>query len=144
MVGNPGSTPTYTWNVNGIPASAVGTSYTYMPSNGDVVTATLNSSAACATPTSVSSSLDLTVLTTGTPSITIASDHSDTVCQGTVVNFTTTATAFAGTAATYSWLVNGVNEGSTNHYSYIPADGDMIYAVLTEQLPVPDSSLFTK
>ena len=46
---NGGATPLYHWSVNGVPV-VVGTTYTYLPVNGDVVGVTMTSSATCATP----------------------------------------------------------------------------------------------
>jgi len=100
-----------------------------VPSNGDVVGVTMTSSAACATPSTVSNSQTLTVLANGTPAISVAATPGQVVCQGTSVTFNNAHT-FGGNP-TFTWLVNGVNVGSTPSYTYTPANNDVIYCIMS-------------
>ena len=75
---NPGSTPTYTWSVNGSP---VGSGTTYSSSslnNNDIVTCVLTSNATCATTSTASSTpITMTVSTMpSTPTITTSAGGS--------------------------------------------------------------------
>ena len=122
---NGGTLATYDWSVNGYPQSAVGSNFNYMPINGDVIAVVLHSSAACATPPAVSTSLTITVLDNGMPAVTVTSTPGDTVCHGTAVNFTATD-VFGGTPD-LTWVVNGANVSTGSSYSYVPVDNDIVY-----------------
>lgn len=50
VVVNGGPSPTYAWRVNGDPIVGTGSTYTYVPSDGDVITCEVLSSEQCATP----------------------------------------------------------------------------------------------
>lgn len=126
---NGGGTPSYQWTVNGSPA-ALGGVYSYVPSNGDVVGISMTSSAACAIPATVTSSKTMTVNAVQTPSVSIAANPGNVVCQGSTVTFSATPT-FGGSAPTYVWMKNGNPVGTTSSYAYIPANHDVITAVLT-------------
>jgi uncharacterized protein (TIGR02145 family) len=56
VITNGGTAPTRQWIVNGTPTSATGSTFTFIPEDGDEVTCMLTSNALCATPTSVTSS----------------------------------------------------------------------------------------
>ncbi len=128
---NGGSAPAYQWRKNGT-IVATTASYTVTPLNGDTVSCTLISSAACATPDTVRSSvIKMTVNPIVTPAMLISAAPSGAVCAGTTVNFTSIAIN-EGSAPAYQWRVNGVNVGSdTTTYSYTPANGDTVYCKLT-------------
>ncbi len=129
MAVNGGGGPSYQWTVNGSP-TGIGSTYTYAPANGDVVAVTMTSSAACATPSTASNSIAMTVNNSEMPGITVTANPGTSICQGTIVNYTATAT-FGGSAPTYAWILNGVNSGSASTFSYTPANGDEIYCVVT-------------
>lgn len=124
-----GLLPVFQWMVNGSVAGA-GTTYAYVPANGDVVSFTMVSSAACATPSTVSETKTMTVLPKLMPSLTIAASPGVIVCQGTIVNFTATGTN-GGDAPTYLWRKNSLHVGTTPTLSDIPADGDIYYCEMT-------------
>jgi hypothetical protein len=104
---NGGSSPTYIWKKNG--TLVYGTGNQYVDSKlitGDVVTATLASSAVCRTSDSVTSTpTSLTVTPQAVPGISITSTPIITICAGTQVNFSTNITG-GGTAPTYQWYIN--------------------------------------
>ncbi len=129
MAVNGGTSPAYQWTVNGI-VTGIGSTYSYIPLNGDVVGVTLTSSASCAVPSSASNSIAMTVNTSGLPAVIVSTTPGTEVCQGTTVTFTATGT-YGGSAPTYAWIKNGVNSGSADVYSYVPANGDVVYCIMT-------------
>jgi hypothetical protein len=126
---NGGTAPSYQWTVNGI---VVGTSnhYNYIPVNGDVIGVTLTSNAQCATTTVVNATLDAVVNPMIAPSVLVNATPGTEVCNGTTVTYNAAATG-GGTAPVYSWIKGGTTVGTSSAFSYIPADGDMVYCVLT-------------
>ncbi len=111
-VTNAGATPTYQWKKNG---ANVGTGInSYGPvtvANNDVITLTLTSSAACASPVAVTSAnVTMIVSPAVTPSVTIAAAPGNTICAGTAVTFTATPVN-GGANPVYQWKKNGVNVG---------------------------------
>ncbi len=125
---NAGTAPTYQWYVNSIPVAS-GSSYSFTPANGDVVSVSMTSSAACATPPTTSDVVTMTVLSIQTPTITITSHPGDTVCQGTAVNYTV-LTTWGGTAPTYSWILNGSPVSTAATYAFTPVDNDVLFCVM--------------
>ena len=125
---NGGSAPAYSWTINGNPQPATGSNLSYLPADGDVVTVTMTSSAACATPASVNASKALTVLDNGTPTVTLTAAPGEGVCQGTTVAYSLT-TAFGG-APTFTWVVNGANVGTDVSYTYVPTNNDVVYVIM--------------
>jgi hypothetical protein len=121
---NGGTVPTYMWRVNGTPVGSGGI-YSYVPSNGDVISVKLTSNATCALPDTASTSVVMVVNPSFTPSVTVTATPNDTVCSGTMVTFTPTP-AYGGTAPVYIWMKNGAGVSVGATYSYIPADGDII------------------
>ena len=67
-----------------------------------------------------------------TPSVTITTGMSDTVCEGMNTIFTALP-VYGGPSPVYSWYVNTlpVTGASGSIYSYIPATGDVVSVVLT-------------
>ena len=131
---NGGASPTYQWQING---SNAGTSLaTFMSStlsNGDVVTYILTSNAACASPTSATSSgITMTVNPTVVPDVSIAASPAGPICSGDSVTFTATPTN-GGTTPTYQWQVNGVNAGTggTTFTTSSLANGDVVTCIIT-------------
>jgi predicted deacylase len=131
---NGGATPVYQWKKNGI---AVGTnSNTYIVDtalkNGDSIYCVLTSNAACATSTAKSNGIKMIVSTPVTPAISIAASPGTSVCQGSKVTFTATATN-GGTTPVYQWKKNGIIVG-TNSKTYVDStlkNGDSVYCILT-------------
>ncbi|MDR0295684.1 MAG: IgGFc-binding protein [Prevotellaceae bacterium] len=71
---NGGSSPSYQWQINGIPVGGVTTAtYAYQPANGDIITCVLSSSATCPVPNPVTSApITMTVTPTVNPSVNIS------------------------------------------------------------------------
>ncbi len=132
---NTGGAPGYSWSVNGTTVSgATSSAYNYVPANGDIVTGVMVSSAACATPASVSASDTMTVLSNATPGVTISANPGTSVCANTIVTFTAVP-AFGGAFPTYSWQKDGVTIVSGPAYSYTPVDGDNVSVQMTSDYP---------
>jgi hypothetical protein len=125
-----GTAPAYQWSVSGIPVAS-GSSYSYIPLNGDIVTVMLTSSELCAVPATASSTKIMIVQTKETPFVTVSANPGTEVCLGTNVTFSATP-SFGGTAPSYLWYKGVFNTGVTSStYSYTPADGDVVFCVMT-------------
>ncbi|MGQ9863460.1 MAG: PKD domain-containing protein [Bacteroidia bacterium] len=129
---NGGSNPTINWYVNGN-LVASGTSLTYTTNallNGDVVQATITSSAGCG---GSAPSNAITITVNPVPTVTLAASVS-AVCQGTAVTFTATPTN-GGPTPTYQWYVNGLLVATTNSPVYttatLPVGLNNVHAVIT-------------
>jgi gliding motility-associated-like protein len=130
---NGGTSPSYQWKLNG---NNVGTnSATYSNNslnNGDVITVTMTSNDACASPTTANSnSVTMVVTNSVTPAVSITATE-DTICVGTNVTFTATGSN-GGTTPTYQWQLNGNNVGS-NSSTYTNSglsNGDQIRVLFT-------------
>jgi hypothetical protein len=65
-----------------------------------------------------------------TPSVTVATGIGDTVCAGTVVNFTPVPVN-GGAGPAYAWQVNGLTRAFGSSFAYTPSSGDVIGVTLT-------------
>ncbi len=139
---NGGSTPSYEWKVNGAVVSTISSTYTYVPANGDVVSVTLNSSAACATPATATAAKTITVNANQTPAVATMLSIGDTVCTGTVVTFTASS-IYGGTAPSYTWVKNGMPVGTGAVYAYAPVNGDVVYCRMTSNYACRTATLVT-
>jgi uncharacterized protein (TIGR02145 family) len=132
---NQGTMPFYQWKVNGVNAGINNPVYSYIPTNGDVVTCILNSSVPCPMGNpATSNSITMVENTNVTVSISIAPSQ-NSVCSGTTVSFLATPLN-QGTAPVYQWKVNGVNAGTNSPvFSYVPLNGDLVTCKLTSNAP---------
>lgn len=126
---NGGSAPAYQWRINGV-NTATGANYSFVPVNGDVIEVTLTSSAACALPAVVSNTKVMTVQPNLAPAVAVSANPGNVICQGTSVTFTATPTN-GGASPTYTWVKNGLNSAISPSFTYTPADGDVVYCVMT-------------
>jgi hypothetical protein len=108
---NGGTTPIYSWRVNG---TAVGTGDLFSSTSlnaADVVDVVMTSSSGCAsTPDATSTGTTIAHQTALTPSISIDIDFTP-YCEGSALNFTATPTN-EGSTPTYEWFVNSVSAGT--------------------------------
>ena len=136
---NGGNTPSYQW-YTGTTAivGATASSYSYIPvvSNTDAINVKLTASNTCQIASVLTSkSINLVVVASVTPSVSIVSSQSGTICSGKTVTFNATPSKF-GSAPQYQWF-NGstaVTAVTTqSYYTYKPAlgNGDKISVVVT-------------
>ncbi|TSA26254.1 MAG: hypothetical protein D4R67_08175 [Bacteroidetes bacterium] len=131
---NGGSSPSYQWKVNGINTGANLSMFSYIPSNGDIVTCQLTSSLACVSGNPATSNQVIMTVSTNLPVTISISASNNFICAGTPVTFTATS-ANGGPSPFYQWKVNGVNVGSNSTvYTYTPANGDVVTCQLTSSL----------
>ena len=81
-------------------------------------------------------SATIDTIATVTPSLTLHATPNDTVCTGTTVSFTPIPVN-GGTAPVYQWSVNGTSVATTNTYTYIPANSDIVMATMTSNAICP-------
>ena len=131
---NGGSTPSYQWKVNGVNQGTNSSTYTFTPINGQTIACVLTSNATCATGNPATSNIITMTVNPMLPvSVSIAAS-ANPVCEGTAVTFTATPTN-GGSAPSYQWKVNGVNQGTNSPiYTFTPINGQTITCVLTSNL----------
>lgn len=128
---NGGSTPLYEWAVNGAVAGT-GTSYSYMPANGDIIAITLTSNATCAVPATITVKDTLTVLPALIPVVNITTSPGVIINPGTTVTFTASVIN-GGTSPSYQWLVNNAPVSGATTAVYVTNslnDGDSISCIV--------------
>lgn len=133
-----GSSPSYQWTVDGLPAgngtAAFDSSFS---AGGAVVACRMTSNAVCAVnPVVLSNTLDLTVVAIPPTGVTISSSALR-VCQDSVVTFTATPVN-GGAAPSFQWQVNGVDAGAGSNFAVFPdgglQNGDVVNCVMTGSL----------
>jgi hypothetical protein len=105
---NGGSLPTYRWVKNGINAGW-GSTYTYVPANGDNIFCVIHSNYHCLSVDTAFSSnnVNITVVPLITPTLTIAAHPGTILAPGqsdTLIAIVTNG----GTAVSYQWKINGI------------------------------------
>jgi Secretion system C-terminal sorting domain len=85
-------------------------------------------------PATASSTIRMTVWSQQLPVAGLSVTPGDTVCQGTAVTLSAVP-VYGGTAPTYTWMKNGASAGTAAAYTYVPADGDMLYLSMTSTYP---------
>lgn len=128
-----GTSPLYVWSVNNVILSGA-SSYTYTPSNGDMVRLWIISSYACAVPDTASTAIYMTVNPIVTPALSLTTGMGDTVCTTSLTTLYPIPTG-GGTTPSYQWTVNGIPSGVGPTYTYAPNNGDIINCVMTSNAP---------
>lgn len=110
---NGGATPAYQWFINGAAAGTNSPNFSSSTlANGDTVAVIMISSDVCPVPTGDTAGVIMTVNPVLGPTV-VVSPASPTVCAGTSVVFTATATN-GGSAPGFQWQVNGANAGTND------------------------------
>ncbi len=138
-----GTSPNYSWYVNGAFTSAGSNTYTFTPSDGDSVYCNMVSNSNCIlTNTAISNPLIFTYITPLPASVSITISPSDTVCLGETLS-ATALPVNGGTAPRYRWHLgfNSVDAGPT--YSWTPTSDQPVYCEMFSSicvLPSPAKS----
>jgi len=138
---NGGPGPAYQWQVNGVNAGTNSPGFSFIPSDGNVVTCILTSNALCPTGNpATSNSVALTVGSNFPVSISIIADPGGSVCAGTPVTFTATPVN-GGSSPSYQWKVNGINKGTNSPvYTYTPLNNDQVQCILSSTIACSSGS----
>ncbi len=134
-----GVSPVYLWTVNWAPVGTGSTSYTYTPSNGDIIRCGMISSSQCPVPDTAFAIDTVVVEDYKTTEVTINGLASLSACQGNMVTLTANE-SWGGWGPTYSWTVNGVSTGTfDNTYTYLPTNNDSVVVTMVSNYlcPVP-------
>jgi len=130
-----GTAPGYTWVKNGAPMTTTGSSFTFMPNDGDMVYVAMASSYPCRLANSdTSAPLRIKVDTALYPLITINANPGVYIGPGQADTFT--ATVSNAVSPTYQWYVNGnpVPGATTNKFvgtSFSVAKEDSVSCTVT-------------
>ncbi len=113
---NGGASPAYQWFVNGS-ATATGSSYSYTPTNSDIITVTLTSSALCALPSSVNANVTMFVnpypTITGATSICIGGTVTLVGTMGGTWTSSNPGVAIIATVGSTTGVISTVSTGVT-------------------------------
>ncbi len=129
---NGGASPTYQWFVNGVILGA-GPTFSYTPSNGDLVKVLITSSS-CASPDTGSATVTVPVTSGVIPAVSINATPGFTVCAGSDVTLTAMPTN-GGSGPIYLWTKNGVNVATGPAYTFTPASGDVVFVRMVSNHP---------
>jgi sugar lactone lactonase YvrE len=115
-----GTSPSYSWYVNGALKAPSGNTYSFTPSDGDSLYCVMVSNSGCLlTNSATSNPLKFTYITPQPASVSIAISPSDTICLGETLTATATPVN-GGTAPRFRWHVgfNSIDAGPT--YTWTP------------------------
>lgn len=124
----------------GTPVSGTGSAVDFGPmtAGGTYTAVATNTATTCVNNMPGSATVSITSLVT--PTISMSVSPNDTVCAGTLVNFSETSTG-GGSSPTYTWFRNGVAVSPTSTYSYVPVDGDIVRVYMTSSAPCASPSI---
>jgi hypothetical protein len=132
---NGGNSATYQWYVNNNIVGSNSNTFSFVPSNNDVVYCKLTSSNFCALPQNVNSnSITVSVIPTVQLSANLTSSAT-TVCQGTQVTATVSNNGFNNPS--YTWYVNQSPVSTTTipSFSFYPTNYETLFCRITENSP---------
>ncbi len=139
-----GTAPAYRWTKNGVNL-ATGSTYSFVPVNGDVVYCMLTSNYVCrSADTVLSSTITMTVVPSAPlPVVEILATPGLTVTAGTDI---TLMAAVSGTSVpvNYQWVLNGVAIAGATSVSYTSgmyANGDIVTCKVTNEDPCANFTL---
>lgn len=134
-IAHEGTNPNYHWYIND---TLVSTGNSYISSelnNNDIIKLTLISDAYCRTIDSVSSQVQVNIISKITPHIEIEADQS-LICYGTPVNYSISNIENEGITPSYRWQLNGidipgVSNSATSYSDSNIENGDIVSVILT-------------
>lgn len=134
LIENGGQSPLYQWYVNNQAITgANSSSYSFIPSNSDIVRCELISNHPCAAQSMVSSaSIQFQVSSTIMPSVSIA-HWQNTICEGSSIDIVASTTG-TGNSPEYQWYVNGELFGNSATLTFTPQNQDRVYCMITSDL----------
>jgi trimeric autotransporter adhesin len=113
-----GSAPVYTWYKNNVSTGVTGSIYSYVPVNGDVVSARLNSNYRCPISNNVESNkITMRIDTIFVPVVAITTNTGLSISLNQSVTFTA-AVSKGGTAPKYQWLKNSTAVAGATNVTY--------------------------
>ena len=131
---NGGGTPVYEWSVNSVNAWS-GSVFSYIPTNGDVITCQLTSNLLCTTGNPANSVPVTMIVNPNLPVSVSITSSSNPSCEGSSVTFSALQSN-GGSSPSYQWKVNGTGAGSDSPvFSYVPLSGDIVTCILTSNEP---------
>lgn len=140
---NEGSSPVFSWMVNGSEVGTLATFSSTALTNGDEVTLKVTSDDECSIPDEVVSSaytVSLTDVVSPSVSIALTGGGSWPICIGDAINLTA-VTQEGGVSESVSWKVNNADVGSSGTtFDFIGGNGDVITAVLNSSLECVDQN----
>ena len=136
-VSNEGTSPSFSWFLNGMPAGANSEFYsTNTLSDGDEITCNLTSSLSCVTSSfATSNTIEMNVDASVVASVSISTGDPTEICEGTEISFTANPVN-EGPSPVYQWYFNGFPVGSnsaTLSYSLF-SNGDDVSLSMTGSL----------
>ncbi|MBY0424927.1 MAG: hypothetical protein K2Q22_04755, partial [Cytophagales bacterium] len=130
---NSGTVPSYKWWVNGALRTATTNTFSYTPSNADVIQASLSTGGtlpACLAATAITSTGLVAKVNATIPTTLVIIPSSTTVCQGASVRFTTSASG-TGSSPVYAWYVNSsLQSNTTSSFTFVPSNGQTVRATM--------------
>ena len=130
-----GTAPVYLWTVNWIPVATGVLSYTYNPSNGDIIRCGMISSSPCPIPDTAFAVDTVVVRNWDTPKVTINNLGTLAACQGNMITLSA-ITQWGGWGPGYAWTVNGNTVSAPGDtYTYLPNNNDTVAVTLTSNYP---------
>jgi len=134
-----GTAPLFQWFVNGaLQVGITGITFNYTPSNGDTLSVSMLSSSQCVSSNQVDALYYIETLPYLTPTITISSNPSTTICLGQAVTYNAVFSN-AGNNPSIQWFINGTlasNNSNTFTTSSINP-GDVVEASITSSYSCP-------
>ncbi len=128
---NASATPVYTWYQNGQTVGGHNPSYSFSPADGDLVNCRMTNSATCALHDTVySGSHRIGVMQPDRPAVSVSASPGVNTGMGKEVTCTATSTR-GGSAPVFDWFRNTVHVNTGATYTFIPAEGDIVYCELT-------------
>ncbi len=130
---NEGSTPSYQWMLNGLPAGMNNNTYVNAAlSDNDQIQVVLTSNQACVTGNPASSNtIVMDVESSATPSVSVNASATS-ICSGTNVTFTAIPVN-GGSNPSYQWHLNGSNVGTNSaiYSSTALSNADVVTVTMT-------------